>query len=315
MSLQAYEMVDSMSGSVTNDSESGEQHVVRRRYVIGQCEGFNDVVSQMDLYAPRYAVDGTGSYWVRRNLSVNGLGHKWFDCTAEYETLVIREEGGDENPESGSPQSGSLAWDTSGYTERKYQARGERRYPADETDFEQAINVNGSTIEGIDAVVPGMRYSETWIFPAAAAFNEDYLGAVHRLTGTVNLAKFRAFDAGEALFMGARCQWSGDQPFCQITFDFECRPNVPQVYVKGIAEFSMLGWEYVWIRYDDKVADDTLVRYPVAAYVNTIYEQKSWTPLLITAEEVGKPKQPRVPANSGPPKLQANWWQAQGATP
>jgi hypothetical protein len=310
MSVSVYEMVDSMSGSYTNENESGVQLKVRRRYVIGQCEGFNDVVSRMELYTPRYVADPIGLYWVRRNLGVNGIGHKYFDCTAEYETLVFSGGGGEGGGSPNDPQSGSLSWDTSGYTERIYQALSETRYPSGAANFDEAINVNGSTVEGVDKVMPGMRYSETWIFPAAAAFTENYIGAVHGLTGTVNVAKFRAFDPGEALFMGARCQWQGDQPFCSITFDFECRPNVDEFYVKGIAAFPKLGWEYVWIRYSDAIASDTLVRRPVAAYKNKIYEQKSWTPLLITTEQVGKPVQPVVPADPGPPQLPEGWWQA-----
>jgi hypothetical protein len=322
MSVSVYEMVDSMSGSYSNENESGVQLKVRRRYVIGQCEGFNDVVGQMELYTPRYVVDPIGLYWVRRNLGVNGIGHKYFDCTAEYETLVVASGGGEGGGSPNSPQAGSLAWDTSGHTERIYQALSETRYPSGAANFDEAINVNGSTVEGVDKVIPGMRYSETWIFPAAAAFatesvvaggvvfDQAYIRDVMDLTGTVNIAKFRAFEPGEALFMGARCQWQGDQPFCSITFDFECRPNVENFYVKGIDQFPKLGWEFVWIRYSDAIAGDTLIRRPIAAYKNKIYEQKSWTPLLITTEQVGRPVQPTVPADPGPPQLPEGWWQA-----
>lgn len=305
MTIVAYEMVDSMSGSVTNESESGEQRDVKRRYLIGQIEGgFNEVVQEMDAYTPEYVTDAGGLYWVRRRLDVSAVGHKYFDCTANYQTLLPKPSA---SGDPADPLPGSLAWDTSGYTERIYQALGETRYPNDATDFDEAINVNGSTVEGIDKVMPGMRYSETWIFPAAAAFTEAYLGNVHDLTGTVNLDKFRAFDPGEALFMGARCQWQSDQPFCSITFDFECRPNVDAFYVKSLPTFPKLGWEYVWIRYSDAVANDTLVRRPIAAYKNKIYEQRSWFGLLITAGAVGRPVQQNTPSPPRAPRLPAGW--------
>jgi hypothetical protein len=145
-----------------------------------------------------------------------------------------------------------------------------------------------------------MRYSETWMFPSAAAFGEQYLGTVHRLTGTVNIAKFRAFDPGEALFVGARCQWQGDQPFCSITFDFECRPNVTHFYVKGTAQFPKEGWEYVWVRYEGDVNGGALVRRPLFVYKNKIYNKAAWSPLLITTESVGRPVNRRVPGTPTP---------------
>jgi len=291
-----YEMIDSMSGSLRNDFQTGEQRTVRRRYVIGQTEGFNDTVEQMEGYAPQYVTDGGGFYWVRRTLDVAGIGNKYFDCTATYETLLPKS---DSPPPPGQGTPGSLAWDSSGNTERIYQALSETRY-GDGPDFEEAINVNGMRVEGLDKVAAGMRYSETWIFPTNVAFDCDYLTNVFRLTGTTNQSTFRCFQPGDALFLGARCQWQGDQPFCSITFEFDCRPTKPDFYVKGVMEFEKKGWEYVWIRYQDDIDDDTLIRRPIAAYKNKIYEEKDWAALLITSGNVGQP--PPDPAQPLPPR-------------
>jgi len=286
--LAVYEMIDSMSGSVSNAAQQAEVRTVRRRCVIGQTEGFNDTVDKVSPYLPAIAVDPAGLYWVRRNLEVAGIGNRYFDCTGTYETLVIKAREREAGPEE-APSPGSLAWDTTGNTERIYQARSEEKF-GDGPDFEEAINVNGMRVEGLDRVAPGMRYSETWVVPATLAFNCNYLGNVFRLTGTTNKSKFRCFDPGEALFLGARCQWQGEQPFASITFDFDCRPNVTDFYVKGIQTFPKKGWEYVWIRYQDDVNDSTLIRRPIAAYKNKIYEDKEWDAMLITsAGEVGKP--------------------------
>jgi hypothetical protein len=287
-----YEMIDSMSGSVSNEFQTGEQRTVRRRYVIGQTEGFNDTVQQIEDYVPQYVSDGGGFFWVRRTLDVAGIGNKYFDCTATYETLLPKDQA---NPGGQDPTPGALAWDTSGNTERIYQALSEERFPNDAADFEEAINVNGMRVEGLDKVVAGMRYSETWIFSAKVAFDCDYVGNVFRLTGTTNKSKFRCFDPEEALFLGARCQWQGDQPFCSITFDFDCRPNDPAFYVKAVPPFPKKGWEYVWIRYQDDVNSDTLIRKPVAAYKNKIYKDEEWNALRIN-NEVGQPApDPAVP--------------------
>lgn len=291
MSVNCYEMVDSMSGSVTNESEGGEVREVKRRWVIGQCQGFDDAVDQIGLYAPQYSV-APGGYWVRRRLDVAGIGNRYFDCTATYQTLQLKP--GQDGNSDGNFVPGSLAWDTTGNTERMYQALGELRYPEEADDMEEAINVNGGSVEGVDVVRPGMRYSETWIVPAAVATNFSFLGSVNSLTGTVNSSTFRAFEAGEALFMGARCQYQGDQPYASITFEFECRPNVDYFYVKGQASFAKDGWDYVWIRYQDAVNGTSPVRRPVAAYVNRVYKRAPWTALRITDAQIGLPREPEV---------------------
>lgn len=289
MTTVVYEMIDSMSGSIRADLQTGEQREVRRRYVVGQTQGFNDTVQIMENYAPRYVEDGSGFFWIRQSLDVTGIGNSYFDCTATYLTLLITAS--ERPPEPGqdsAPLPGSLAWDTTGNTERIYQALTETKY-GNGPDFEEAINVSGMQVEGIDKVAPGMRYSETWVFNSLFAFNCEYLGNVFRLTGTTNSSPFRCFDPGEALFLGARCQWQGDQPFCSITFDFDCRPNVDKFYVKSLPEFEKKGWEYVWILYQDETNNDALIRRPVAAYLNKIYEDEDWTPLRIGGRKIGDP--------------------------
>jgi hypothetical protein len=295
MSVNCYEMVDSMSGSVTNESEGGEVREVKRRWVIGQCNGFDEAVEQIEVYAPQYS-DAPGGYWVRRRLDVAGIGNRYFDCTATYQTFQLK-PGQDDDNQGGNPTPGSLAWDTTGNTERIYQALEETRHPVDADQMEEAINVNGGSVEGVDVVRPGMRYSETWIVPADVAMDFDFLGDVNRLTGTVNDSTFRAFEAGEALFMGARCQYQGDQPYASITFEFECRPNVDDFYVKGQGQFAKDGWDYVWIRYRDAVNGTSLVRRPIAAYVNRVYKRVDWSGLRITDSTVGGAKTGLIPSS------------------
>jgi hypothetical protein len=302
-----YELQDSMSGSVTNEMESGETLEVKRRYLIGRCFGFNDCVTQISLYAPPYVLsDGAGIFWVRKRLDVAGVGNRYFDCTATYQTLVPKFDNNDSGGGGGGggggiekPQPGGIAWDTTGHTERIYQALEETKYPEDpETPtMEGAINVSGNAVEGIDVVRPSMRYSETWILPASIALSDAFVGAVHKLTGTVNNAKFRVFEPGESLFMGGRCQWQGDQPYAPVTFEFECRPNqmAPNAewYTPGIGyTIPKEGWEYIWIKYEDAVSGSTLIRRPKYVYKNKVFEKKNWFAegLLIAdpAKKVGR---------------------------
>lgn len=295
MSVRVYELADSMSGTLTTELESAEVREVKRRYVVGQAASFNDVVDQMDTYTPRYAAEPPALYWTRTSLEVKAIGNAYFDVTATYRTLVpvasvLQESSGEEGGGGGGgggtpPAAGSVGWDTTGRTEHITQALSEERFPPDAQDFEEAINVSGESVQGLDVVRPGMRYTETWIIPTATAMSAAFVRAVHRLTGTVNEAPFRSFDPGECLFVGARGQWSGDSPYVAVSFEFEARPNVDEYYVKGIDPFPKQGWEYVWIRYQPE-GGQAIIRRPIAAYKNRVYRLAVWDSLLIAGRSV-----------------------------
>jgi hypothetical protein len=299
MSVTVYEMLDSMSGSVSNDFEAGETREVRRSYVIGQCESFNDVVNKIEPYVPEYVQnDGTGIYWRRAKLDIAGIGNKYFQATATYSTLLPKGSGGGgggggPGPSDTDVAPGSIAWDTTGHTEHITEARFQQRYPETAPNFGDALNVSGDTVNGLDVVRPCLRYSETWIFPTRVAISASFLGAVYELTGTVNLEPFRAFKAGEALFMGARATWQGDLPYVAVTFDFEARPNVDDFSVKVAdnpqpIQIQKAGWEYVWYLYETKENNNRLVQQVAAFYVAKLYEGRLWRRLLIGGQQIAQ---------------------------
>lgn len=305
--IQCWEMLDSMSGSVTNEQDQGETREVRRRYMIGQTAGFNDTVAQVSLYAPSYVnSDGAGIYWVRRRLDVTCVGNSYFDCTAVYQTLVPKP------PEENNPQDpnyipGGISWDTTGHTEHITQAFSQIPHGETSPNFENAINVSGDSVNGLDVVRPCLKYSETWILPLSLAASCAYVGAIYRLTGTVNASAFRCFSPGECLFLGARGQWQGDQPYVTVTFDFEARPNEEASFSPnppGVV-FQKEGWDYLWVRYATDVSSDTLIQKPVAVYQAKVYQKKDWADLGIVA--VPAPGVVRTDANSSPPLLPAGW--------
>jgi hypothetical protein len=297
--VRAYESHDSGSGTVTNESESGEVQDVSRHYVVGQLASFNAVVAWVtENLAPRYVQsDGSGKYWVRRRLRCAGIGNGYWDVTADYQTLVPK-DGGEEGGDDPQAVPGSIAWDTTGRSERRYQALEETNYPDGAPSFDGAINVNGTSVEGIDVPVPGMRYTETWILPASLAMSDDFMNAVFRSTGSCNVSKFRIFESGEALFMGARTQWQSDQPYATVAFEWEGRPNIADFYPSiGFGDsFPKEGWEYVWCTYADEVAADTLVRRPKSAHKNRLFPKLDWDGLVVAVLDApGRPIEPVAP--------------------
>lgn len=294
--IRVYELLDSMSGSVTTEQGQSEVKEVRRRYVIGQCESFDDCVEQIAPFAPRYAESAEG-YWIRSSLSINGIGNKYFDITATYKTLVPGSGGGqnEENNGGGGGRElipGSVSWDSSGHTEHITQAYSQERVPENAPDFEGAINVSGDSVQGMDVSRPAMRYSETWIMPVRIAMGCTFINAVYTLTGTINKYQFRCFGAGECLFVGARGQWQEDQPYVTVTFEFEARANSPEYYPwEGAGfKFAKKGWEHVWLLYEDAVDADTIIKRPVAAYKSVVFKEREWDGLLIVRSPISKPR-------------------------
>lgn len=304
MSYHVYELRDSESGSIDSaDLESGEVWNVTKKYLIGQCpDGMGEVRNAISGYLPQYCQSDVG-YWRRKSLAIKAVGKQCFECTGEYTTLLPAGggggDGGSQPDDSRSFVPGSIAWDTTGFTEHITSALGERVIGGDGTeDFGGAINVQGTSVQGLDKVVPAMKYSETWIMPAQVGMSVDFVKAVYSLTGTVNASPFRAFSPGEALFMGARAQWSGDQPYTTVTFDFNCRANDPEFYVKAIAQTNKEGWEFAWVIYQPgSTGSGFLVQRPACVVIDTIYKKKDWGGLKITASSPGARRVGRRPTS------------------
>jgi hypothetical protein len=294
MSYTVYELRDSESGSVDSELESGDVWNVTKKYLIGQCPGgMGEVKDAISGYLPKYCASPVG-YWRRKSLGIKGVGKQCFECTGEYTTLVPAGSSGDggggsQPDDSRSFVPGSIAWDTTGFTEHITSGLGERVIGGSGgEDFGGAINVQGTSVQGIDKVVPAMKYSETWIMPAQVGISVEFVKAVYTLTGTINASQFRAFAPGEALFMGARAQWSGDQPYATVTFDFNCRANDPEFYVKGITPTNKEGWEFPWVVYrPGSTASGFLVQLPACVVIDTIYKKKDWGGLKITSSSPG----------------------------
>ncbi len=63
----------------------------------------------------------------------------------------------------------------------------------------------------------------------------------------------------------------------------ERSPNRTGISVGPITGIAKKGWEYLWVRYADveDTASNTLVKQPVAAYVEKVYEEASFAGLGI----------------------------------
>jgi hypothetical protein len=133
----------------------------------------------------------------------------------------------------------------------------------------------------VDITVPVYNFTETHYLPDSQV-TMGYRGDLFRLTGKVNNASFKGLDAGECLFLGASGSKRGSDDW-EITFRFAASPNKTGLTIGDIINIDKKGWEYLWVRYADAEdpASNTLVKQPVAAYVEKVYEDGSFSSLGI----------------------------------
>ncbi len=154
-------------------------------------------------------------------------------------------------------------------------------FPADAPDFKKAINVdNEGSVNGCEVVMPTFQFAETRTVKAAKV-TAAYKRKVAELTGTVNSASFKGFEPGEVLFLGASGSKKGKKrkhPW-EITFKFAVSPNKTDLHVGDLVVGQKDGWDYLWVKYEDEVSESgaNLVKKPVAAYVEKVYERKDFS--------------------------------------
>ena len=204
-------------------------------------------------------------------------GDGLWDCRVRYVS-----------PERKDPETGesSFAFDTGGGTQHISQSieTVQKHAPTGKTapDFHGAVGVTHDSVNGVDITVPVYNFTETHYLPDSQV-NMGYRGDLFGLTGKVNNASFRGLAAGECLFLGASGSQRGASEDWEITFKFAGSPNRTGITVGPITGIAKKGWEYLWVRYADTedVASNTLVKQPVAAYVEKVYEDGSFAGLGI----------------------------------
>ena len=139
-------------------------------------------------------------------------------------------------------------------------------------------------MEGVDITVPVYSFSETHSLDPTVV-TEVYKGTIFSLTGKVDSDTFRGFSPGEVLFLGAAGtrRGTGSDDDWEITYRFAASPNRSNIPVGDITVPAKKGWEYLWVRYADTEdpAAHALVKQPVAAYVEKVYDEGDFSLLGI----------------------------------
>jgi hypothetical protein len=235
--------------------------------------------------------------------SLEYLGDKAWQLEVSYVS-----DGG-EDDEQTEPLKRTRSFDTGGGTQHVTQGLPfpldlssgadlpEKSWPNDETDpatyaryQHGAIGVDGDNVAGVDIIVPQLTWTETYDVPAQYV-TTAYIKKLSSLTGTVNDDSFRGFQAGEVLFTGASGsqQWDedkGDGPW-SLSYKFVASANqgedktFPAITIGDIEGIEKHGHDYLWVRYEDVVDDNTLLKKPKAVYVNRVYRWQDFEELGI----------------------------------
>ena len=251
---------------------SGDTETNELRYIVTDVAAESDVIALVAYTAPTSI-----GPMERKAIDVQPLGNEVWDCTVAYE---------------GKPDESQYTFETGGATTHITQSLSTiGRYPVgdpfatppvlDPPDFKGAIGVNGDNIEGTDITVPQFNFTETRKV-ASSAVDGAYKLALFHCTGKVNNATFKGFAAGEVLFLGASGSKRGYEHW-EITFKFAASPNAADLPVGDFTVDDKKGWEYLWVRFQDAEDDDAkaLVKRPIAAYVEQVYESADFSTLGI----------------------------------
>lgn len=216
--------------------------------------------------------------------TVNYLGDQAWQVTASYKKAGI------EDDTKREPLKRSRSFETGGATTHITQALYEVPFPGGAPYQHFAIGVDGNGVSGVDIVTPALNWTEDYEVPHSYV-TSVYIKTLATLTGTVNNATFRSFAAGEVLFLGASGghEWDtdrGDGPW-KLSYKFVASPNAgsgqstPAITVGDITGITKKGHEYMWVRYEDSVSDNTLLKKPKHVYVNQVYREANFAALGI----------------------------------
>lgn len=226
--------------------------------------------------------------------SLEYLGDKAWQLEVSYS------KEGAEDDQQRDPLKRSRSFDTGGATQHITQGIPSDTFPTGEHRFGTtalaapnmfgAIGVDGDSVQGVDIVVPQLTWTETYDVPAIYV-TTAYIKSLSSLTGTVNSAAFRGFAAGEVLFTGASGsqQWDedkGDGPW-SLSYKFVASANqgpgktFPAITIGEIENIEKDGHDYLWVRYEDAVSSNVLLKKPKFVYVNKVYRRTDFSQLGI----------------------------------
>jgi hypothetical protein len=280
MALVWVEDGDSRQATIVRKGKKATSSYVKSYKIFGTAD---DVVLHAAINSE---ISQNGKYWqypgapsmqlMAESYSVSFLGDNAWQLTINYSK---------DGAEDGSqPLKRARSFDTTGGTQHMTQAYAETKFGQGAPDQQKAIGVDSNGVNGVDVVVPQLQWQESYDVPNAFV-TDAYIRGVSGVTGTTNSGTFRGFEAGEVLFVGCSGsqEWDDEKgrgPW-SLSFRFVASKNVTGETIGGISGVNKKGHEYLWVRYEDAVDSNVLLKKPKAVYVNKVYREGNFSALGI----------------------------------
>jgi hypothetical protein len=251
----------SRSGERVRDGSRADARTLS--YLVSGTADPDAAVDAVEAASPVTVASSTGTL-KRRRFSYSPVGLTEYQVDVKYDRfkkLLVDES--------------EYEFDIGLQNQKVYQSLGTTRYAASGTapDYQGAINVQDSRIEGVDVGFPTYQFSITKILDAAL-ITQAWRTTVRNLVGKKNSSAIGTeFAAGELLFLGARGRNRSEDEF-QVTFSFSASANVSGLTVGNITGINKKGWDFIWFVYaevDDSAAG-RVVKRPAFAYVEKVIE-------------------------------------------
>jgi len=267
-------------------------------YRITGAYGDDDDKQVFDAVADAAPMKHRGLKRVDEEIEIEPQGNGLWFAEVPYKAQEVEWKPGEGEGGSDEYRGPELSWDTTGGTHHiEHSDNTTRAYGSENLDFDGAIGVNNGQVAGVDVIVPKLEFTEThYLVNGRVTF--DYVNTLHSLTGTVNKAGFRGFEAGEVLFMGAR----GTHPephYWAVEFQFAVSKTKRGITIGDCEVGVKKGWQYLWVHYRETKDTDgkaTVRPKPVAVFVEDVYEEADFTQLGIS--------QPTLGASLDPPEVE-----------
>jgi hypothetical protein len=280
MALTWIEDGDSRQATIVRRGKKAKSTMTRSYKLFGTADdvevhtAVNAQISTLG-YGWQYPGVSDAKLWAE-SYSIAFLGDNAWQVTITYE----KDGAGDGD----APLKRARSFDTAGGTKHITQAFSESRFGVGAPDQKKAIAVDTNGVNGIDIVVPQLQWQESYDVPNAYV-TDAYIRGVAGLTGTTNDATFRGFQPGEVLFVGCAGsqEWDDEKgrgPW-SLAFRFVAEKNVIGETVGDISGVDKKGHEFLWVRYEDAVDSNVLLKKPKAVYVNKVYREGSFAALGI----------------------------------
>jgi hypothetical protein len=250
----------------SRESTRGDSSSTDLQYIVTGTDSDSTVRSLVSSTAPLIYDD-----LLFQSFHITPLGGGIWEVSVRYGEVEPKETGGS-----------SFSFDTGGGTQhitQSLQTVGSHANGVAAPNFKGAIGVTTDSVEGTDITIPVYNFTETHYLDAALVTG-PYKSTLFNLTGKVNAGGFKGFSEGEVLFLGASGSKRSSEDW-EITFRFAASPNVTGLSVGDITGIDKKGWEYLWVRYADAEDENVLVKQPIAAYVERVYEYGNFSALGI----------------------------------